>query len=79
MLIDGEGATPASLVFLDPPYGQQLVPRALQGLAAAGWIAPGALIIAETGRDEGWSPEQPVLVERRHGAARILIFKVSNQ
>ena len=79
MLFDGEGATPASLVFLDPPYGQQLVPRALEGLAAAGWIAPGALVIAETGRDEGWSPEQPVLAERRHGAACILVFRTSDQ
>ena len=36
------------LVFLDPPYGQALVPRALAALGAAGWIAPGALVVAET-------------------------------
>ncbi len=70
---------PASLVFLDPPYGHGLVPRALQGLAAAGWVAPGALAVAETGRDEAWAPEQPVLAERRHGAARILVFRLPGQ
>ena len=42
----------ASLVFLDPPYGQGLVPLALARLHATGRIAPGALIVAETGRDE---------------------------
>ncbi len=38
----------ASLVFLDPPYGENLVPAALQGLTAAGWITPDAYILAET-------------------------------
>ena len=42
----------ASLIFLDPPYGRDLVRRALQRLRAAGRIAPAALIVAETGRDE---------------------------
>lgn len=79
LLVNGDINKPASLVFLDPPYGQQLVPRALLGLGVAGWIAPGALIIAETGRDESWLPEQPVLVERQHGAARILIFRMPDQ
>jgi len=66
---------PASLVFLDPPYGQDLVPRAIARLREAGRIDPGALIIAETGRNETWTPDEPVLVERQHGAARMLIFR----
>jgi 16S rRNA (guanine966-N2)-methyltransferase len=65
----------ASLVFLDPPYGQDLVPRALEPLG--GWLAPGALIVAETGRDEAWIPEEPVLAERQYGAARMLIFRAN--
>jgi 16S rRNA (guanine966-N2)-methyltransferase len=68
---------PASLVFLDPPYGQNLVPRAIARLREAGWIASGALIVAETGRDETWVPEEPLLVERHHGAARVLIFRAA--
>ncbi|QDH13250.1 RsmD family RNA methyltransferase [Formicincola oecophyllae] len=39
---------PATLVLLDPPYLKGLVPRALKGLARQGWLAPGALIVAET-------------------------------
>jgi 16S rRNA (guanine966-N2)-methyltransferase len=66
----------ASLVFLDPPYGQDLVPRAVAHLLRTGYIAPGALIVAETGQHELWLPDQPLLAERRHGAARVLVFRV---
>jgi 16S rRNA (guanine966-N2)-methyltransferase len=67
----------ASLVFLDPPYGRNLVPRALKRLSDVGRIRPGALIVAEFGRDEAWVPEQPVLAVRLHGAARILVFRAA--
>ena len=66
---------PATLVFLDPPYGQDLVPRALARLQEAGRIRHGALIVAEIAKDETWIPDQPLLTERQHGAARILIFR----
>ncbi len=70
-----DSAGPASLVFLDPPYGRDLVPRALLRLQDAGGIRHGALIVAETARDETWIPDQPLLAERQHGAARVLIFR----
>lgn len=38
----------ANLVFLDPPYKQDLVLHALEGLAPTGWIAKGASILIET-------------------------------
>jgi 16S rRNA (guanine966-N2)-methyltransferase len=66
---------PASLVFFDPPYGQDLVPRALARLQDAGRIRHGALVVAEIAKDETWIPDQPLLAERQHGAARILIFR----
>jgi 16S rRNA (guanine966-N2)-methyltransferase len=63
-----------SLVFLDPPYGEALVPRALAALRDAGWLAPDALVVAETGTDE--APTQPgaALAIREHGAARITVW-----
>lgn len=77
---DGVATTaPASLVFFDPPYGQDLVPRALAWLRQKGLIRPEALVIAEIGRDDAWRPEQPLLAERQHGAARILIFRLDGQ
>ena len=65
---------PADLVFLDPPYGQELIVRALAHLRATGRIAPGALIVAEAGRDEP-PPCAVPLAARLHGAARITIWR----
>ena len=65
---------PCSLIFLDPPYGKDLVPRALARLQATEWISPDALIVAETGRDEP-PPFTDLLAERAHGAALISIWR----
>jgi 16S rRNA (guanine966-N2)-methyltransferase len=65
---------PCALIFLDPPYGTDLVPRALAHLTAAGWIAPNALIVAETARDEP-PLHADLLAERMHGAARINVWR----
>lgn len=64
----------ADLVFLDPPYHQELVPRAIARLHAAGRLAPGALVIAETARNEPLPVAAP-LAERSHGAARINVWR----
>ncbi|WP_159999801.1 16S rRNA (guanine(966)-N(2))-methyltransferase RsmD [Roseomonas sp. 18066] len=73
-----KAAAACSLVFLDPPYGKELVPKALAALGAAGWIAPGALVIAETGRDEALSlPGFEEVATREHGAAKILCLKAA--
>lgn len=66
--------TPHALVLLDPPYGQGLVPRALDALETRGWITPGAIVAAEFGRDEP-VPEATALAERTHGPARLLIWR----
>ena len=68
---------PCGLVFLDPPYAQDLVPNAIGALARAGWIAPGALVIAETGRDEALVLPAELCAERVHGAARITAWRVA--
>ncbi len=67
---------PASLVFLDPPYGDDRVPQALAHLTAIGCVCPGALIVAETARADPWRPDHAVLAERSHGAARLLVFRL---
>ncbi|WP_270939140.1 16S rRNA (guanine(966)-N(2))-methyltransferase RsmD [Falsiroseomonas oryzae] len=67
---------PCSLLFLDPPYAKDLVPRALAALAAGGWVAPGALVVAEVGRDETLDlPGYSVLAEREHSAARLVVLR----
>src|SRR5579863_3455592 len=38
---------PFSLVFLDPPYGQNLAEKALAAARQGGWLSPEALIVVE--------------------------------
>lgn len=64
----------ADVVFLDPPYGLDLIPRALARLRAAGRVGVGSVVVAESGRNE---PALAVeaLAERTHGAARVTIWR----
>ena len=65
---------PCRLLFLDPPYGGDLLPRALAALSQAGWVAPGALIVAEAARDE--APQLgTLLAERAHGAGCVTVWR----
>ncbi len=64
------------LVFLDPPYGEGLIGPAVAHLAARGWIAPGTLVVAETGRAEAPPVLGELLAEREHGAARVSVWRV---
>jgi 16S rRNA (guanine966-N2)-methyltransferase len=65
--------TPHDLVFLDPPYGRNFVPMALEALA--GWVAPGAIIVAELGPDDSFAPPPEALAERSHGKARLIFWR----
>lgn len=67
---------PHALVLLDPPYGRDLVWSACSALAGAGWVAPGALVVAELGRAEPVPGGVTPLVERTHGAARLVAWRV---
>lgn len=68
---------PCDLVFLDPPYGKNLIAPALLALKAAGWIAQDALIIVETAADEAFvAPDGFDLIdERRYGPAKFAFLK----
>lgn len=43
----GPADAPASLIFVDPPYGKGLGDRALDAARTGGWIAPGGLVVWE--------------------------------
>jgi len=65
--------TPHDLIFLDPPYGQNLVPQAIAALAAANYFATAAVFVAELGPQDQFAPAH-VLTERLHGKARLLFW-----
>ncbi len=63
-----------TLVFLDPPYGKGLIALALPALRAAGWIAPGALLVCETARDAALDLGTPLAITAC-GAARVTFLR----
>jgi 16S rRNA (guanine966-N2)-methyltransferase len=69
--------SPCSLVFLDPPYGKDLIVPALTALRKAGWIAPDALLVAEMARKDAFEvPEGfEMLDDRSYGKARIALLR----
>jgi 16S rRNA (guanine966-N2)-methyltransferase len=75
----GLGA-PFDIAFMDPPYGYNLVPPALDQLVKGAWITPDALIVAETSAGEAapTTPGWTLLDERTYGAARVSFLKANN-
>ena len=73
----GRADRPHTLVFLDPPYGKGLAETAMAALAAGGWIAAGALVIAEIGAKESLAPPAgfDALDERIYGAAKFAMMR----
>jgi len=41
-----------NLIFLDPPYRQELIPKVLQSLKKYSYLSPDGVIVAETAKDE---------------------------
>ena len=57
---------PFSLVFLDPPYGQNLAAPALASARDGGWFSPDALIVVEEAMESAFAaPEGFTELERR--------------
>lgn len=68
---------PFDLVLLDPPYGSDLIGRALVSAANGGWLADGALAVIEYGtRDSPSVPEEwTALLHRRYGETTLGVLR----
>ncbi|SDH91373.1 16S rRNA (guanine(966)-N(2))-methyltransferase RsmD [Alloyangia pacifica] len=66
---------PATLVFLDPPYGLNLGAKALAAAHTQGWLAPEALIVwEESGPQE--APEGFTMLDsRRYGDTTVTLLE----
>lgn len=63
---------PFNLVFLDPPYRKEMVPKALASLKDGSWLADNALLVAETNASEVIeTPGYTQLDERDYGETRL--------
>lgn len=75
----GREGEPFDLVFLDPPYGEGLVEKTLQILAASPLLAPEAVIVAEFGSRETLPPAIGSLEEfdrRRYGDTAVSFWSI---
>ena len=67
------------VVFMDPPYGMNLAPAALQALVRGQWLAPDAFVVAEVetrARIDETAPEGLARVgAREYGQTRILLWQ----
>ena len=62
---------PATLVFMDPPYGKDLGGKALVSSQGLGWIAPGALVVWEESAPQDPPSGFSLLQHRRYGESHI--------
>ena len=68
---------PATLVFLDPPYGKSLGEQALAAAQAGGWLAPDALIVWEESTAQTAPEGFSLLDQRRYGDTWISFLRHS--
>lgn len=67
---------PFNLIFLDPPYGKELVLPALRQVESGGWLEDGAFAVIETPMDE--DPDAPnwtKLDQRDYGETRVTYMR----
>jgi len=72
----GENRGPSfGLIFLDPPYGKGLGPRALASALTGGWLAPGAVVVWEENAPQSGPAGFETLDQRRYGETWITILR----
>lgn len=67
------------VVFIDPPYGQNLMAPAIGAILRKGWLAPGGIINAEVESGHKFDPEKEhpeleVAADRRYGQTRVILW-----
>lgn len=72
-------AVPFDVVFVDPPYGHDLLPPALERAVAGGWIADGGLVLAEVEAKCDFAGRIPAQLipqnDKLYGQTRILLWR----
>lgn len=74
----GASEMPASLVFLDPPYGKGMGERALSAALDGGWLADEALIVWEEAGPVDPPPGFSVEDRRKYGGTHITFMRFAS-
>jgi len=67
----------ADLVFLDPPYGQEMIEATLEALFNAGAIDENSMIIAEMGHAEISPNALMIEAEKKYGNTKVIFGRIS--
>ena len=68
---------PATLIFLDPPYGRALGAPALAAARAGGWVAAEALVVWEEATPQPPPPGFTLAEHRRVGIAQLSLLRAA--
>jgi len=66
---------PATLVFVDPPYGKSLGQAALEAAVKGNWLAEGAIVVWEEATPPGTIDGFTLLDQRRYGDTHLTILE----
>jgi 16S rRNA (guanine966-N2)-methyltransferase len=72
-------AKPFDLIFIDPPYRQNLLVPCLKSILRKNWLAPAGIINAEIETGISYDPEQAfpelsVIADRDYGQTRVVLW-----
>jgi len=75
LAVEGRGF---SIIYMDPPYGQGLLDKALRALAKSNLILPESVIVAECHVDEAEPEAEPLVLRdtRIYGQTRLLFYSI---
>jgi len=77
--LEKRAPAPFDLVFVDPPYGLDLLPPAMEKAVRGGWIADGGLVLAEVEARCDFTGRIPAQLipqtDRLYGQTRILLWR----
>ena len=70
------------MVFIDPPYKQDVLGTTLSALIKQAWVEPGAVINAEVEAKQPFDPEKAhpaleVLADRTYGQTRVILWNMN--
>ncbi len=67
------------LIFIDPPYYNDLTTKAVNSLKKAGWLQDGAILILELAKIDDFSDDSLELIKKKiYGDSKLLILRYKN-
>lgn len=68
------------LIFIDPPYHNNIVPKVMKSLIKNNWLKKDTIIVIETAKTDNYAPDENIEIirEKLYGNTKLLILKYNN-